>query len=344
MSANFESILLELTNNEFYSKKQNELDINLDILEYVQIINVNMKREFLHLSIVDEFIEKYFKFDDKIIIEYKDFINAIKDKIITKEILYQLLNNEISSREIQFKISINGLNISISEMTNYGKINCSDKLVYDFLKLTIINWNLESDIAINETELEYLNRINKIYFPDRIIAIKELKNKICLRYYSDILKIHSLLSFNLIDKKIINKFFEYLSLLFYDRDDGYDNKKINLDKPFDTTDLNIYTLLQNTEYQVNLFCFKEEQQEPNYKIRTDIILIKELLEIGRIFNLLNYDVIILGSNLKTNKNNQGYWENIPYKFNSIYKTIIEKYPILPFNMINIYLQVDFRCL
>ena len=116
---------------------------------------------------------------------------------------------------------------------------------------------------------------------------------------------------------------------------------VHLSNIFETANLDINTLFQNTPLQINLFSFIEEQREPDCKKRTDLILIKKLLEVGKIFNLIGYRVIIMGSEFKINSNNQGVWSNTPYKFDDIYGELIKSYPRLPFNAINIYLEVDF---
>ena len=72
--------------------------------------------------------------------------------------------------------------------------------------------------------------------------------------------------------------------------------------------------------------------------------IKKLLEIGKIFNLIGHNVIIVGSDLTINSNNQCIWTNTPYKFDEVYSNIIKCYPKLPFNVINIYVEVEFECM
>ena len=147
------------------------------------------------------------------------------------------------------------------------------------------------------------------------------------------------------DVQITKLFIKFISDLYFDRDDGYSIKAKPFDftKPFETQNIDINTLFQNTEYQVNLFSFIENQREPNYKIRSDLTLIKKLFEVAKIFHLIGHSVIIVGSDFKTNEYNQGLWINTPYKFDEIYQTIIKDYPILPFNVVNIYLVVNFVC-
>jgi len=344
MSGYIESVLLD--NVELEQKiTQDYLMTQPKLLEYIYLIKKYMEKENLKLSYIEEFIEKYFKFDNKIIIDYDTLMLGIKNQTLTKEIVENILTtkpdyNQIS--KIKLNIRIKKMSDSINNFINKNQNNYIDKTICDFLRIIMVDYNLESDQDPNSTEIEYLQKIYNIYYPNKKINTKSLKNKVAVRYFVDILKLHSILTHKIIssDSEIIKMFLDFLSELYFDRDE-YKTIPLDLEKQSNTKNIDINTLFQNTTYQVNMFSFCEKQREPDYKIRSDLVLMKKLLQVGKIFNLIGHDVIIIGSNFKTDENNQGYWENNPNKFDDIIDSIMKEYPKLPFNQINIYIQVDF---
>jgi hypothetical protein len=344
MPGYIEKVLLNNVNLENNNEITNKTSIN-DIIE---LISKTMIKKYSNKSMIDEFIDEYLKIDSTISFSYDIFTDLIENNIIDLEMIKRFLEKKPTKEEI-FDIKMKNILIKIEKIPilNRGFTKYSDETIANFIKYFILNCNLIQDFNQDETPLDYLKRIYNIYFPSsQEFPIKSLKNKFSSRFYGDLLKFHSLILSKSIETngEIIKMFTDFLEKLYFDRDDGYKVKSFDFTKPFETINLDINTLFQNTPFQVNLFCFIEEQREPDYKIRTDLILIKKLLDIAKIFNLIGHDIIIISSQFKTNDNNQGMWLNIPYKFNDIYEELIKKYPKLPFNTINIYIQVDFDCL
>ena len=346
MSGYIEQVLLNNVNYENDIIEKNKININ-DIIE---LISKNMEKKYFNKTVIEEFLDEYLNVDSKTNISQEQFFSAIQNNIINLDMINEFFKKKptrIEIFELLVKIGFKGFETSIDSIINRGHVKYSDETINNFIKLHILNWNLSQDLKQDETPLDYLKRIYNLYYQSTSeVNLKLLKNKISSRYYTDILKLHSLILSKSIEinSELIKMFTDFLSRLYFDRDDGYNIKPFNLSKPFETENLDINTLFQNTPLQVNLFNFIEEQREPDWKKRTDSILIKKLLEIGKIFNSIGYKVIIVGSKFKTNSNNQGVWANIPYKFDEIYPNIIESYPKLPFNAINIYLEVDFECM
>ena len=127
--------------------------------------------------------------------------------------------------------------------------------------------------------------------------------------------------------------------LYFDRDDGYRTSSLNLTDSTASYDLNLFESMQNREKQVNLICFLESQREPDPKLRSDIYTIKKLFSIGKIFKMLGYKVVILGSQLFTDENNNACWRHIPHELNDECEELLTVYPT---NTINVYLDVDFN--
>ena len=346
MSGYIEKVLLNNVEYENDILEKNKININ-DIIE---LISKHMEKKYFNKTVIEEFLDEYLSVDSKPIISQEQFFSAIQNNIIDLDMINEFFKKKPTSIEIfelLVKIGFNGFEKSIDSMNNRGHVNYSDETINNFIKLHILNWNLSQDIKQDESPLDYLKRIYNLYYqsPNKV-NLKLLKNKISSRYYVDILKFHSLIISKTIkiNTELINSFTDFLNSLYFDRDDGYNILPLELSKPFETENLDINTLFQNTPLQVNLLSFIEEQRTPDWKKRTDLVLIKKLLEIGKIFNLIGHKVIIVGSEFKTNSNNQGVWVNIPYKFDEIYPNIIESDPKLPFNAINIYLEVDFECM
>ena len=213
-----------------------------------------------------------------------------------------------------------------------------------------IELDLTYDILENESTQEYLLRILDKYNRglknlDEIDKKSFLKCKSHFNYLHDFLKFHSAIINGQIEitQDIILTFTDFLTKLYFDRDDGYYIEQLDLTNSFSTFDINANTLLQNTRHEVNLICFFESQREPDYKLRTDSKIFNMLLKIGWIFNFIGHDVIILGSDIHIDKLNRLYWIHIPYKFNDIYNRIIEN-PVQLHNLMNIYIQVNFDCM
>lgn len=346
MSGYIEQILLNNVEYDIDYQQENKININ-NIIEY---ISKNIEKKHPNKTVIQEFVDEYLYFDSKLLISQKQFLNLIQNNIIDLEMIRKFIQTKPSKEEIlniTIKNTMSVLEKFVNSLNDRGYSKYTDKTIDNFLKYFIINLNLALDMKQDDSSIDYLKRIYNIYYqPPSEINIKLLKNKISSRYYADILKLHSLILSKSIEtnSEIIEMFTDFLKKLYFDRDDGYQISPLELSKPFETYNLDINILFLNTPYQVNLFDFVEEQREPDWKKRTDLILIKKLLEVGKIFNLIGYNVIIVGSDFKTNSNNQGFWLNTPYKFDHIYTNIIESYPKLPFNAINIYLEVDFECM
>ena len=256
--------------------------------------------------------------DSKTFISQEEFVSSIQNNIIDFGMIKKFIQTKPSKLEIL------------------------DIRLRNFIK----NCNLISDMKQDEIPIDYLKRIYNIYYNSSKFNINLLKDNISWRFFTDILKFHSLILSKSIEinSEIIKMFINFLKGLYFDRDQGYDIQLLELSKPFETKNLDINTLFQNTPLQVNLITFLEKQREPDYKKRTDLVVIKKLLEIGKIFNLIGYNVIIVGSDLTINSNNQCIWTNTPYKFDEVYSNIIKCYPKLPFKVINIYVEVEFECM
>jgi hypothetical protein len=342
MSGYIEKVLLNNVQIETNDLEKNSVNIN----DVIEIIEKNMPNRNFTKTLIDDFLENYLKIDN-VSITNEQFIRGLQNNTIQIEIIKNFLNQKPSKEQIgQLMVKIILDTFDKNSYVNKGYVNYLDETINNFIKFHIINWNLSQDINHDESSLGYMERIYKIYYPTHKFNPKLLKNKISSRFFSDILKFHSLIKFNKIDtnEDIVKMFTDFLHDLYYDRDDGYGVKPFDFTKPFETANLDIYSLFLNTPLQVNLYDFLEEQREPDYKIRTDLILLEKLLKISKIFNLIGHKVIIVGSEFKTNSNNQGIWKNTPYKFDDIYEKILREYPKLPFNVINIYLEMDNECL
>ena len=253
-----------------------------------------------------------------------------KDKIENNDNL-----NEFYRRLI-LKISLRRLNKTFDlKTTNYN-----DEIIYNFIDFCLIKYEIEK---IDETSFECLTRICSIYNVSKPV-IKKLKNRNIQKFYTNVIQSHSFIIKNEISKNIdIKQFFNFLELLYFDRDDGYRIPPLDLNNISETTNLNLYEYFQNTPKQVNLICFIEEQKQPSAELRTDIKLFYKFINISKIFDAIGFKVIVMCSKLGINKNNQTCIINKPYKFNEIHNfdLLLNRYTI---NCINFYLDVDFECL
>ena len=335
-----------LVNNTNVVKKTENNEINEinEINENNEINEINEIKEIISTEMIkkqeknmEEFIKKNFE------INYESFIIGIEKKIITLDMILKFIEIKPNKKE-KIEIYAEICKKLVDEIKNKGFINYTDETIDNFIRYFILSLDLELDILCNETSISYLKRILNLYNIN--LNIKLLKNKISSRYYIDVLKLHSLIKSKkmYIDKNIKEKFIDFLEKLYFDRDSGYEKESLDLENENSTNNLDINTLYQNRKYQVNFYSFMEEQETPNYKIRTDLKVIKELLEIGKIFNLIGHNVVIIGSEFEKDLNGQGLWKNRPYKFDEIYEKIIKNYPKLLFAAINIYLIVDFECM
>lgn len=328
---------------------------NIDIYHYDKIQTINKINYTIELisknmieikndkNIIEEFLQEYLNID------YDSFIFGIEENIITQEMIIKFLQTKPNKKELDTINCIINLKKKYNEFKCANFVNYTDTVIDNFITQLIFNYNLEMDLnfELNETPINYLKRTLELY--NQTFNIDILKNKISSRYYADILNFHSLNLSKKIDvnEEIIKTFFDFLSNLYFDRDDGYKITPFELDepyKPFETYNLDINTLFQNTKYQVNLFSFLEEQRTPNHKIRTDLVIIKKLFQIAKIFNLIGHKVIVIGSEFSINDIGQGYWTNTPYAFDDIYEKYLNKLPKLLFQITNIYLIVDFYCI
>lgn len=225
--------------------------------------------------------------------------------------------------------------------------------------MCIEKYNLRLNMIEGETSVDYVKRICKMYYPYLKYDIFLLTKSYAMMYCSSMLKFHSIkiqgllseimqnLPLGLANKlnmdEITTMFLNFHRDLHFDRDDGYRIALFDFSKPFETMNLDINTLFQNTPTQVNLICFIEEQRTPNYNLRTNIELLYKLVIVGKIFSLIGYNMKVIGSDIKINQFNQAYWLNTPYNFDDIYEDLLKSYPTMPFNTINIYACVDFEC-
>ena len=199
--------------------------------------------------------------------------------------------------------------------------------------------NLEYDMNDDKGAYNYMLRIYKNYYPKSSIDSVDLIKKLLIKYLENILSVHSLIMYKKInyDKEIIDMFFNFLSDLYYDRDEGYKTEPLDLTKEIITNNMDLYTFMLNKERQVNLICFLEEQLKPNHTKRSDIITLSKLFDVGNIFDMIGYKVVVLGSEIQC-QNNVCVWIHKPHKLNSNKYYLLSKYPT---NCLNIYLDVDF---
>lgn len=279
----------------------------------------------------------------------ENFIMEIKNKKNNLSELQKFLNKKITN--IKIKNSIKEIEKCIKKLTDIEITNYTDETIYNFISTLIENFNLGSELNENEDSIDYLLRVYKIYHKKSELnknkLIKFLKNKYLSKYFSNVLCIHSLYKLNLLDldKNEIEEFFKFMDMLYFDRDDGYcrDDKfeSFDMNNCSKTSNIDLYHYFQNTEKQVNLISFIEEQNTPNPKLRTNYDLIKKLFKYGKLFDLLSYNVVVMCSEFII-ENKLGYWKNIPINIKNItdFDELTINYPV---NCINIYLDVDFHC-
>lgn len=344
MSGYIEQVLLH--NVEYEIDEIDKINKTNKINEIVDFISKNITKKNNFKTVIDDFLDEYLSFDSKIFISRENFLNGINNNIIDLDAIKKFIQIKPTKEEIRC-IVLSILNLEKLIDNNPRRRKYTDKTICDFIKYFIVDLNLSHDIKKDETPVDYLKRIYSIYYKSpNVFKNNLLKNNKCTRYYIDVLKLHSLILSNCIDfnSEIIKMFTEFLCDLYFDRDDGYKMSPLELSKPFETINLDINTLFQNTVFQVNLFSFVEDQREPDSEKRTNLFLIEKLLKVGKIFNLIGHDVIIVGSKFKTNDYNQGVWVNTPYEFDEMYDEIMLNYPKLPFNSINIYIKVNFEAM
>lgn len=328
-------------------------------------------------SYLDIFLKKYFKNCDE-----ETFFNLIKNGFVTKAFVSNILNskndydNNDDNIDMRYNIILGNSNT---------KLNYDYKTLLTFLRIIITNYDLDKEYSLLgfgvDEEIDYLLFIHNNYYKHQLnknTIVKLLNDNILSRYYADLLKFRSfekkiynyelenmffnsslkdidlnsvinlkkkdLVKFKY-NSKIIKNFLMCLNNLYFDREDGYETKPLDLSKETIIEGLDLYKIMTNRSKQVNLINFFEVEGQTNIKLRNDPNMLKDLLVIGEIFYKLKYNVYIVGAILETipitTTTENSYWRIIPHKFDLNYQDIISKYTT---NTTWIYLDVDFEAL
>ncbi len=334
---------------EIKSEKPSQLDLLKLISEY-------MVREHMELTLEEEFKKKCI---DNYNISFDDFLNLFEKGYISQKQTIDLITKNLEEKECHLLNSLNVLCTLTADIFNENdelKFNYSEKTIDTFLNYLIINNYLSPDKKFEETPLDYINRVYNLYYSDNINwKHKDLRGSNKARFIGNLLRFHSLkingntdtsentLLSSILSNQLYTIVFTYMLYDFcFDRDGGLDIKPFDLTKSFESTDPNIYDLFQNTPNQVNLICFFEDQRTPCHNVRKDIQLLECLINVGMIFNAIGFSVKIVGSNFKINKYNQLEWTHTPFDIKEIYNDLMKDFPNLPFNLINVYVEVDFE--
>ena len=260
----------------------------------------------------------------------------------------EVISNNLHKTQFFIKNTLKDINFnetSNENNNNNNKNKYSDEIIYMFLNKLIQNYDL-IDEAKNMAPLNYLEQIySKIYGSVNINWIDySLQHRSLPRFFNDVLHAYLMFKDKNIDSDLQTTFFNIVCDLYMDRCDINYRYKIELNKDFESSNLDIYNQLYNTKYEINLMSFFENDGEVDYEKRNDLNLLKKLMILSTYFHKIGHDVYYMCSNIKKNDNGCIYWCHHPVKYNEeIYNEIMTSLEDnkLFYDVIQIFLQVDF---
>lgn len=230
----------------------------------------------------------------------------------------------------------------------------SDNSIYCYFKILIDKYKLTNDFNNVKCQnyIDYVKYVYTIYHDiDSKWIDNEINNVNMLRYFNDILHMHSLKIIdnfihenNGINQELIPLFLEMLNKLYMDRSYINCEHTIDLTKDFVLFD-GLYKYTCNTSYEINLMCFLETEGIIDFEKRNDIELMKKLLKISKIFDKIGHEVYYLCSNIEKNNEYRVYWNNKPIKFSqNVFEQMMESLNngFMPNNVVQVFLKVDFK--